>query len=114
VTIYKKGTTNKRGFLVFLSAGSRIVAPGCRSVRDKVVTHWDGGPIKVVKKARRIRCSFPTKVQLRAAPFVGGQRLVAAFGPTSRSVLFAQIKPQGSIADYDSRYCRDGAIPGVR
>ena len=91
----------------------RIVKPGCRSVRDKLATHWDHGPIKVVKKARRIRCSFPTKVQLRAAPFVGGQRLVVAFGATSRSVLFALIKPRGSIADYDRRYCRDTGIPGV-
>jgi hypothetical protein len=114
VEIYKKGVTTKRGFLLFLSAGSRIVARGCRSAGDKVVTHWDGGPIKVVKKARRIRCSFPTKVQLRAVPVLDGQRLVVAFGHTSRSVLFAEIKRRGSIADYDSRYCRDAAVPGVR
>jgi hypothetical protein len=114
VTIFKKGTTSKRGFLLFVSAGSRIVAPGCRSVRDKLATRWDGGPINVVKKARRIRCSFPTKVQLRAVPVVGGQRLVVVFGETSRTVLFAGIKPRGSVADYDSRYCRDAVIAGVR
>ncbi len=113
VEIYKQGIKTRRGFLLFVSAGSQILAPGCRSVGDTVVTHWDGGPITVVKRARRIRCSFPTKVQLRAASFVGGQRLAVAFGHTSRSVLFAQIMGRGSILDYDSRYCRDAAVPGV-
>jgi len=114
VAVYEKGRTTRRAFLLFVTEGSRIVTKGCKTAGDRAQTHWDGGPIKVVKKARRIRCSFPTKVQLRAVPVVGGQRFVVAFGHTTRSVAFADIKRRGSTLDYDRRYCRDVAVPGVR
>jgi hypothetical protein len=114
VAVYEKGRTTRRAFLLFVTEGSRIVARGCRAAGDKAATRWDGGPIKLVKKARRIRCSFPTKVQLRAVPVVGGQRFVVAFGHTTRSVAFADIKRRRSTLVYDRRYCRDVAVPGVR
>jgi len=84
--VYRKGATGQSAFLALVSAGEEIVAKSCKKVSGKG-TKWGGGPIKVVKTTRRIRCSFPRKVELRMAVFPGRHELVAALGHTSRAVL---------------------------
>ena len=111
--VYRKGATGQSAFLALVSAGEEIVAKSCKKVSGKG-TKWGGGPIKVVKTTRRIRCSFPRKVERRMAVFPGRHELVAALGHTSRAVLHTDFKERSSVTYYDARYCTDAAVPGVR
>jgi hypothetical protein len=111
--IYRKGATAKSGFLAFASAGEEILAKGCKKVRGRA-TKWGGGPIRAVRTSRRIRCSFPQNVEFRLETFPGRHELVVALGHTSKAVVHTDFKARSSLLYYDTRYCTDAAVPGVR
>jgi hypothetical protein len=107
--VYRRGSPASKNFFVFVSATNFNYANTCDLAVDPQPTSWGGGPKKTISATRRVRCGFPSQVQLK---FVLG-RLNVARGKTEKEVLTATIKKKGSTLTYDSRYCRAAAVPGV-
>lgn len=112
--IYKRGVPSRSKFLAFISANEQIVAKGCKKIGGHITPRWGGGPIADVKTTRRIRCSFPSTVELRTTVVPDGQTLVVLLGRTAKSVVHTEFTARSSLAYYDKRYCTDGAVPGIR
>ena len=107
--VYRAGSPATKNFFVFLSATSFNYANTCDLATDPKPTTWGGGPKKTVSATRRVRCKFPTAVELR---FILG-RLAVVRGKTEKELLTATLKAKGSSLTYDSRYCSATRVPGV-
>jgi hypothetical protein len=114
--IYKRGSVKSRSFLIFLSAGSYNYASSCDVTPNPAGTSWGGGPKKTIVATRRVRCGFPSGVQIKLLPQGGrtGSGLRILRGGSAKELLRARIKATGSSLAFDSRYCRATRVPGVK
>jgi hypothetical protein len=107
--VYRRGTPASRNLFIVVSAAKFSYANTCDLATDPRPTAWGGGPRATVSAARRVRCRFPSVVQVKFGP----GRLAVVRGSTAREILTASIKAKGSTLTYDSRYCNASRVPGV-
>lgn len=114
--IYKRGSVASKSFLIFLSSGSYNYANSCVDTPNPAPTAWGGGPKKTIVATRRVRCTFPSVVQIKILPHGGpsGSGLRVLRGGSATEVLRARIKAKGSTLAFDSRYCKAARVPGVK
>jgi hypothetical protein len=113
--IYKRGSVASRSFLIFLLPASYNYASSCDNTPNPAPTTWGGGPRKTISATRRVRCGFPSGVQIKLLPQGGrnGSGLRILRGGSAKELLRAQIKAKGSTLTFDSRYCKAARVPGV-
>jgi len=114
--IYKRGSVASRSFLIFLSGASYNYASSCDVTPNPAPTAWGGGPKTTIVATRRVRCSFPSNVQVKMLPQGGrsGSGLRILRGGSAKELLRARIKATGSSLAFDSRYCKAARVPGVK
>ena len=116
LTVYRRGSVATRAFFFFLSARSFNYANSCDLATNPLPTSWNGGPKRTVTATRRVRCTFPAIVQIKAIP-QGGSR-GAGFrvlrGASRDELMRGRIAAKGSTLTYDSRYCTMAPVPGVK
>jgi len=114
--IYRRGSVASKSFLIFLSSGSYNYTNTCDNTPNPAPTTWGGGPKKTIVATRRVRCAFPSLVQIKLLPQGGksGSALRILRGASAKEMLRARIKPTGSSLAFDSRYCRATRVPGVK
>jgi hypothetical protein len=114
--VYARGSLASKSFLIFLSAGSYNYANTCDLTPNPAPTSWGGGPKKTIVATRRVRCRFPSGVQIKLLPQGGrsGSGLRILRGGSGKELLRAQIKARRSTLAFDSRYCKAARVPGVK
>lgn len=112
--VYRRGSFASRSFFIFVSAASYNYANTCDLATNPLPTRWGGGPQLTITTTRRVRCSFPSVVQLKIVPHgtSGGLRVLR--GKSANELLRARIRSKGSTLTYDKRYCTATPVPGVR
>ena len=68
LTVYRRGSVKSGAFFFFVSARQFNYANSCDLATNPLPTSWKGGPKTTVTATRRVRCSFPAIVQLKAIP----------------------------------------------
>jgi hypothetical protein len=71
--------------------------------------------LKTVTKTRRIRCTFPSKVELQLLKASGafGYRLVVNPLKAKTTLVSVLLKGSSSSARFSGKYCKATPIPGV-
>jgi hypothetical protein len=111
LTVYRRGSVATRAFLVFLSARSFNYANTCELATNPLPTRPNGGPRKTITATQRVRCTFPTVVQIKLLP-PGGFRVLRGASPFE--LMRGRIAAKRSSLAFDRRYCRAAPVPGVK
>src|SRR5580765_4275782 len=76
--VYRRGSVQTKSFFLFVSATNYNYANTCELATNPLPTRWGGGPKATISATRRVRCSFPSVVQLKIVPHgtTGGLRVV--------------------------------------
>jgi len=111
LTVYRRGSVASRAFLVFVSPRGFNYANTCDLATNPLATRSNGGPRKTVTATRRVRCTFPAVVQIKALP-PGGFRVLR--GASRFELMRGRIAAKRSSLAFDSRYCKATPVPGVR
>lgn len=114
LTVYRRGSVASRAFFVFVSARGFNYANTCDLATNPLATRWSGGPKKTITATRRVRCTFPAIVQLKAIPGSGGAGFRVLRGATRNELLRGRIAKKGSSLVFDRRYCTASRVPGVK
>ena len=116
LTVYRRGSVATRAFFFFLSARGFNYANTCELATNPLPTSWNGGPRTTVTATRRVRCTFPAIVQIKAIPQGGsaGAGFRVLRGASRDELMRGRIAAKGSTLTFDSRYCRATPVPGVK
>ena len=115
LTVYRLGSVASRSFFFFLSARSFNYANTCDLATNPLPTRWNGGSRTSVTATRRVRCTFPSIVQIKALPEGGsaGSGFRVLRGASPDELMRGRIMPRGSSLTFNSRYCTATPVPGV-
>ena len=116
LTVYRRGSVATRAFFFFLSARGFNYANTCDLATNPLPTSWNGRPRTTVTATRRVRCTFPAIVQIKAIPQGGsaGAGFRVLRGASRDELMRGRIAAKGSTLVFDSRYCRAAPVPGVK
>ena len=116
LTVYRRGSVAGRSFLFFLSARGFNYANSCDLATNPLPTQWNGGSRKSITTTRRVRCTFPAIVQVKALPQGGsaGAGFRVLRGASRDELMRGRIARKGSSLTFNTRYCKATPIPGVR
>jgi hypothetical protein len=116
LTVYRRGSVASRAFFFFLSARSFNYTNICELATNPLPTSWMGRPRKSITTTRRVRCTFPAIVQIKAIPRGGsaGAGFRVLRGSSSDELMRGTIAAKGSTLTFDPRYCSASAVPGVK
>ena len=115
LTVYRRGSVATGAFFFFLSARAFNYANTCELATNPLPTSWKGGPQRTITATRRVRCAFPTVVQIKAIPQGGsaGAAFRVLRGGSSTELIRARIAATRSSLTFDRRYCKATPVPGV-
>jgi hypothetical protein len=115
LTVYRRGSVATRAFFFFLSARGFNYANTCELATNPLPTGWSGGPRTTVTATRRVRCSFPAIVQIKAIPQSGtaGAGFRVLRGASGNELVRGRIAAKSSSLTFDRRYCKATPVPGV-
>lgn len=116
LTVYERGSVKTRAFYFFLSPRGFNYANTCDLATNPLPTSWKGGRSTTVTATRRVRCTFPAVVQIKAMPKGGsdGAGFRVLRGASSTELMRGRIAAKGSSLTFDTRYCKATPVPGVR
>ena len=115
LTVYRRGSAASRSFLFFLAPRAFNYANTCKLATNPLPTSWKGGGKTTITATRRVRCTFPVVVQLKALPQGGsaGAGFRVLRGASANELMRGRIAATGSSLTFDRRYCKATPIPGV-
>jgi hypothetical protein len=112
LTVYRRGSVATRDFLFFVSARAFNYTNTCDLATNPLATSWKGGRKVTVTATRRVRCMFPSAVQLKAIPQGGSAGFRVLRGASASELVRGRIAPRGSSLTFDARYCKATLVPG--
>ncbi len=115
LTVYRRGSVATRAFLFVLSARAFNYANSCDLATNPLPTSWTGGRRTTITATRRVRCSFPAIVQIKAMPQGGsaGAGFRVLRGASRDELMRGRIAARGSTLTFDTRYCTATPVPAV-
>jgi hypothetical protein len=116
LTVYKRGSVKSGAFFFFVSARQFNYANSCDLATNPLPTSWKGGRKTRVTATRRVRCSFPAIVQLKAIQKGGtaGAGFRVLRGASANELMSGRIAAKGSSLTFDGRYCNATPVQGIR
>ena len=115
LTVYRRGSVATRAFFFFLSVRAFNYANTCELATNPLPTSWKGGAKTTITSTRRVRCTFPAVVQIKATPQGGsaGSGFRVLRGASGNELMRGRIAARGSSLTFDGRYCKATRVPGV-
>ena len=115
LTVYRRGSVATRAFFFFLSTRAFNYANTCNLATNPLSTTWKGSRRTTVKSTRRVRCTFPAVVQIKAIPTGGsvGAGFRVLRGASRDELMRGRIAAKNSSLTFDNRYCKATPVPGV-
>jgi hypothetical protein len=116
LTVYRRGSVASRSFFFFVAPRAFNYANTCDLATNPLPTSWTGGHKTTIAATRRVRCTFPAVVQLKALPQGGsaGSGFRVLRGASKDELMRARIAAKGSSLTFDRRYCKATPVPGVK
>lgn len=116
LTVYRRGSVASGAFFFFVSAREFNYANSCDLATNPLPTSWKGGRKTRVTATRRVRCSFPAIVQLKAIQKGGtaGAGFRVLRGASANELMSGRIAAKGSSLTFDGRYCNATPVQGIR